>query len=462
MKKNSKLLKVLFLFLCFIFTLQGFAQGVTVSGTVIDETDGKSLPGVTIAVKNTTTGTTSDINGNYSLNAPKGSTLVFSFIGYTPQEVIVGDQKTINVVMATSVTLLQEAVVIGYGTIKRGDATGAITTVSANDFNQGLITSPQDLLAGKSAGVVITNEGGAPGSGATIRIRGGSSLKASNDPLIIVDGVPIDNNKISGSSNFLSFMNPSDIESFTVLKDASATAIYGSRASNGVILITTKKGVKGAPFKITYDGNVSVSAAAKFVDVYSGDQIRNIAFKNPVLYEPDTHLDLGSANTDWQKEIFRTAISHDHNIGLTGAIKQLPYRVSLGYTDQQGILKNTDMKRFTGALSLNPTFFKDDLKVNLNLKGMNTHHNFGADGAVGSAINMDPSHPVYVNNPETNNYFQWYSTGASLGTPNPVEQLMEADNKAEVNRFIGNIQLDYTIPFLRDLRANLKIGRAHV
>ncbi|MGE5383419.1 MAG: SusC/RagA family TonB-linked outer membrane protein [Omnitrophica WOR_2 bacterium] len=458
MKKNSKLLKVLFLFLCFIFTLQGFAQGVTVSGTVIDETDGKSLPGVTIAVKNTTTGTTSDINGNYSLNAPKGSTLVFSFIGYTPQEVIVGDQKTINVVMATSVTLLQEAVVIGYGTIKRGDATGAITTVSANDFNQGLITSPQDLLAGKSAGVVITNEGGAPGSGATIRIRGGSSLKASNDPLIIVDGVPIDNNKISGSSNFLSFMNPSDIESFTVLKDASATAIYGSRASNGVILITTKKGVKGAPFKITYDGNVSVSAAAKFVDVYSGDQIRNIAFKNPVLYEPDTHLDLGSANTDWQKEIFRTAISHDHNIGLTGAIKQLPYRVSLGYTDQQGILKNTDMKRFTGALSLNPTFFKDDLKVNLNLKGMNTHHNFGADGAVGSAINMDPSHPVYVNNPETNNYFQWYSTGASLGTPNPVEQLMEADNKAEVNRFIGNIQLDYTIPFLRDLRANLNLA----
>lgn len=458
MKKNSKLLKVLFLFLSFLFTLQGFAQGVTVSGTVIDETDGKSLPGVTIAVKNTTTGTTSDIDGKYSLNAPTGSTLVFSFIGYTPQEVIVGDQKTINVVMATSVTLLQEAVVIGYGTIKRGDATGAITTVSANDFNQGLITTPQDLLAGKSAGVVITNEGGAPGSGATIRIRGGSSLKASNDPLVIIDGVPIDNNKVSGSSNFLSFMNPSDIESFTVLKDASATAIYGSRASNGVILITTKKGVKGAPFKITYDGNVSVSAAAKFVDVYSGDQIRNIAFKNPVLYEPATHLNLGTSNTDWQKEIFRTAISHDHNIGLTGAIKQLPYRVSLGYTDQQGILKNTDMKRFTGALSLNPTFFKDDLKVNLNLKGMNTNHNFGADGAVGSAINMDPSHPVYVNNPESNNYFQWYSSGANLGTPNPVEQLMEVDNKAEVNRFIGNIQLDYTIPFLRDLKANLNLA----
>lgn len=458
MKKHSTLLKVLFLFLCLTFTYQGFAQTVRVSGRVIDANDGKTLPGVTIAVKNATTGTTTDIDGNYTLNVERGTTLVVSFIGYTTQEIVVGDQPVINIVMESSITMLEEAVVIGYGTVKRADATGSIATVTAADFNRGAITTAQDLLIGKSAGVVINNAGGAPGAGATIRIRGGSSLKASNDPLIIIDGVPIDNNTVSGSSNFLSFMNPNDIESFTVLKDASATAIYGSRASNGVILITTKKGVKGAPFKVTYDGRASVSAATEFVDVYSGDQMRNLAHSNPVLYEPDTHQKLGVENTDWQNEIFRTAISHDHNLGFSGAYKILPYRVSVGYTDEEGILNNTGMERFTGAVSLNPTFLNNNLKVNLNAKGMNAKHNFGDAGAVGSAVNMDPTHPVYVDNDITNNYFQWYTMGASLGTPNPVEQLMEVDNQATVNRFIGNIQFDYTLPFLPELRANLNLA----
>ncbi len=417
-----------------------------------------TLPGVTIAVKNATTGTTTDIDGNYSLNVDRGSTLVVSFIGYTTQEILVGDQGVINIVMESSITMLEEAVVIGYGTVKRADATGSIATVSSSDFNQGAITSPQDLLVGKSAGVVINNAGGAPGAGATIRIRGGSSLNASNDPLIIIDGVPIDNNNIAGSSNFLSFVNPNDIESFTVLKDASATAIYGSRASNGVIIITTKKGVAGSPMKITYDGSASVSAATEFLDVYSGDEIRQIALENPVIYEPDTYTKLGNTNTDWMNEIFRTAITHDHNVGVSGSIKSLPYRASIGYTNQEGILKNTDMERVTGAVSLNPTFFKNSLKVNVNAKAMNTKNNFGDAGAVGSAWAMDPSHPVYIKNASSKNYFQWYTLGANLGTPNPVEQLMEVDNRAEVNRFIGNIQLDYTLPFLPELRANLNLA----
>lgn len=459
MKKHPTLLKVLFLFLGMAFAFAGYAQNVKVSGTVIDVNDGKTLPGVTIAVKNTASGAVSDIDGNFSLTVPEGTTLVVSYIGYTTQEVIVNNaNSTLNIALEPSVTMLQEAVVIGYGTIKREDATGSISTVTASDFNRGSITTAQDLLIGKTAGVVINNDGGAPGAGATIRIRGGSSLKASNDPLIIIDGVPIDNNKVSGSSNFLTFINPSDIESFTVLKDASATAIYGSRASNGVILITTKKGVKGAPFKVTYDGRASVSAATEFVDVYSGDQIRNLAFSNPVLYEPGTHLKLGVENTDWQSEIYRTAFTHDHNLGFSGAYKILPYRVSLGFTDEEGILKNTGMERFTGSLSLNPTFFNNNLKINLNAKGMSAKHNFGDAGAVGSAVNMDPTHPVYVNSEATNGYFQWYALGASLGTPNPVEQLMEVDNKATVNRFIGNIQFDYALPFLPELRANLNLA----
>ncbi len=458
MKKHPTLLKVLFLFLGMVFAFQGFAQEVKLTGKVIDLNDGSTLPGVTIAVKNTATGTVTDINGNFSLNAPAGSTLVVSYVGYTTQEITVGNQTNLSIALEPSVTMLQEAVVIGYGTVKRQDATGSIATVSANDFNRGQITTAQDLLIGKSAGVVINNDGGAPGAGATIRIRGGSSLKASNDPLIIIDGVPIDNNKVSGSSNFLTFMNPNDIESFTVLKDASATAIYGSRASNGVILITTKKGVKGAPFRVTYDGKASVSAATEYVDVYSGDQIRNLAYSNPVLYEPGTHLKLGVENTDWQSEIYRTAFTHDHNLGFSGSVKDLPYRIGLGYTNEEGILKNTGMERFTGSVNLNPTFLDNSLKVNVNAKGMSAKHNFGDAGAVGSAVNMDPTHPVYSNNEATGGYFQWYTLGASLGTPNPVEQLMEVDNKATVNRFLGNIQFDYALPFIQGLRANLNLA----
>lgn len=441
-----------------MMSLVVFGQQVRVSGTVTDAADRTMLPGVNVVVKGTLTGTITGTNGEYSLMAKPGDILVFTFIGYLPQEVTVGDQTVINVAMRTDVQALDEVVVIGYGTVKKSDATGSVAAVSSKDFNKGAITSPQELLVGKSAGVVITTPGGAPGSGATIRVRGGSSLNASNDPLIIVDGVPIDNNNVSGSSNLLSFVNPNDIETFTVLKDASATAIYGSRASNGVILITTKKGKAGSPLTVSYDGNVSVSNAIAFVDVFSGDEIRQMALDKVDLFGVDNLALLGTQNTNWQKEIFRTAVSTDHNLSLSGAVKSFPYRVSIGYTDQNGILKNTDMQRFTGSVNLNPTFFNDLLKVNLNMKGMNTHHNYGDAGAIGSAVNMDPTQVIMDGNPKSAGYFQWANYGANLGTANPVEQLMEADNKSVVNRVIGNIQFDLIIPFLRDLRANLNLA----
>jgi iron complex outermembrane receptor protein len=441
-----------------MMSLVVLGQQVKVSGTVTDAADRSTLPGVYVVIKGTTTGTITGTNGEYALDVNKGEILVFTFTGYLPQEITVGDQTVINVALKTDVKALEEVVVIGYGTVKKSDATGSVAAISSKDFNQGAITTPQDLLVGKSAGVVITTNGGAPGSGATIRVRGGSSLNASNDPLIIIDGVPIDNNNVSGSSNILSFINPNDIETFTVLKDASATAIYGSRASNGVILITTKKGKAGSPMTVSYDGNVSVATPIAFVDVFSGDEIRNMAYNKVELFGVDNLALLGSQNTNWQKEIFRTAVSSDHNLSLSGAVKTFPYRLSIGYTDQNGILKNTDMQRFTGSLNLNPTFFKDLLKVNLNLKGMNTHQNFGETGAIGSAVNMDPTQVIMDGNAASAGYFQWANYGANLGTANPVEQALEADNRSVVNRVIGNIQFDLTMPFLKDLRANLNLA----
>ena len=445
-------------FLGILFSGSVIAQKIKVTGKVTDAADGSPLIGVTIQEKGTTNGTTTDLNGNFSISVAPASTLAISYIGYAPQEIAVNNRTSINVSLSVGETKLQEVVVIGYGTVRKTDATGSVVAVSSKDFNKGAITSPQDLLVGKTAGVVITTSGGAPGSGATIRVRGGSSLNASNDPLIIIDGVPIDNNNVSGSSNFLSFINPNDIETFTVLKDASATAIYGSRASNGVILITTKKGKAGSPMSITYDGKASVSVPIKYLDVYSGDEIRKLAVDKRSLFGIDGYSKLWDKNTDWQREIFRTALSQDHNLSLSGAYKTLPYRVSLGYTGQNGILKNTGIQRFTGAISLDPTFFKNSLKVDVNMKGMSTATNFGETGAIGSAVNMDPTKPVMDGSANTGGYFQWSNYGANLGTANPVEQLMEADNKSDVKRFIGNIQLNYKIPFIKGLNANLNVA----
>jgi TonB-dependent starch-binding outer membrane protein SusC len=458
MKKNFISFRILLLFVACTFAIQAFAQEIQVSGKVTDAKDGLSLPGATVQVKGTTTGMLTDLDGKYSLKVQPGAILTFSFIGYNTQEVTITNQRTLDIALQQSSTTLEQVVVIGYGTVKKTDATGSISVTSSKDFNRGAITSPQDLLVGKSAGVVITSSGGAPGSGSTIRVRGGSSLNASNDPLVIVDGVPLDNKGVSGSSNFLSFVNPNDIETFTVLKDASATAIYGSRASNGVILITTKKGTVGSAMKFSYDGNTSIAAAVKYLDVYSGDELRQIALDHKDLYGAESFNKLGSANTNWQKEIYRNAVSQDHNFSVSGAAKNLPYRVSVGFTDQNGILKNTDMQRTTASLSLDPSFFKNDLKVSINVKGMNTNQNFGDDGAVGNATRMDPTQVVKDGNLYSDGYYQWVNYGATLGTPNPVEQAMAVDNKSKVQRVIANAQFNYKFRFLPDLRANLNLA----
>lgn len=459
MRIIRKNLKTILFFAALLVTVSGFAQQKTITGKVTDAESGEPLPGVTIVVKGTTIGTITNFDGDYSLMAETGQTLAFSYIGYTAQELVVSDGNMINIQLVQSIENLEEVVVIGYGTVKKEDATGSVTAISAEDFNRGNITSPQDLLVGKSSGVVITTAGGAPGSGSTIRIRGGSSLNASNDPLIIIDGIPIDNNNISGSSNFLSFVNPNDIESFNILKDASATAIYGSRASNGVIIINTKKGKAGSPMRISYDVNTSIANAIEFIDVYSGDELRQIALEHKDLYGADSFSLLWNENTNWQKEIFRTAVSQDNNFNITGAINNdLPYRVSVGYTNQNGIMKNTDMRRLTGSVSIDPILLDGNLKVNMNLKGMTTNNNFGDAGALGSAINMDPTKPVYDGTLSSANYFQWGNYGANLGSPNPVEQLLAADNKSKVNRVVANFQINYAIPFIPDLRANLNLA----
>lgn len=458
-KKIARLCILLFA----VLSLNAYGQTGRISGTVVDRATGETLPGASVLIEGSTIGSTTSIDGRYELNVPAGThTLVASFIGYdvSRREITItaGASLTINFELYPDITLLDEFVVIGYGTVRKSDMTGSVTTVSSRDFNQGAITTPQELLVGKSAGVVITTSGGAPGSGSSIRIRGGSSLNASNDPLIVIDGVPIDNSNVSGSSNLLAFVNPNDIETFTVLKDASATAIYGSRASNGVIIITTKKGDASKPFSVNYSVNTALSAPIEYMSVYSGDQLRQIAYEYQDLFGAETFHLLGMENTNWQEQIFRTAVTQDHNLGVTGMLNNMPYRVSVGYTDQEGILKNTDMQRLTTNLNLNPTFLNNALKVNVNAKGMSTKHNFGDDGAVGSAIAMSPAHVIRDGNANSAGYFQWGNYGANLGTPNPLEQALAVNNRSEVNRFLGNIQFDYALPFLPELRANLNMA----
>lgn len=478
MKKHIKLLKVLFLFLSVTFAYQGFAQDVRISGRVTDANDGSTLPGVSIAVKGTTTGTISDINGSFSMTVAQGSTLVFSFIGYNSQEILVGNQTSIRVVMVPSVTTLEEAVVIGYGTVKKSDATGSVAVVSSKDFNRGAITSPQELLVGKSTGVVITSSGGAPGAGSTIRIRGGSSLNASNDPLIVIDGIPVDNTGISGTANSLSLINPNDIESFTVLKDASATAIYGSRASNGVILITTKKGTSAGSKKldINYGGSFGMNTVPSTIEVFSADDFRSMV--NDLKAQGFSGLNdkavsrLGNANTDWQNEIYRSSLTQDHNLSVAGNLKQLPYRASVGYTDQDGILKGTNMNRISGSLGLNPVLLNDHLKMEINLKASQAKTEFGNSGAVGSAVAYDPTQPVMNGNTRFGGYHTWVNLADTLedgsmnpngypnaiGVSNPVALIEQTTNNSTVNRILGNAQFDYKFHFLPELRANLNLG----
>jgi iron complex outermembrane receptor protein len=447
-------------------SLNAWAQ-TTVTGKVTSGGDGDALPGVSILEKGTSNGTVTDADGNFSISVNESAVLVFSFVGYASQEVPVGGRSSLDLVLSEDVTALNEVVVIGYGEIQKKDATGAVMNLGSRDFNQGVLTSPQDLVVGKFAGVSVTSNSGAPGSGSTIRIRGGSSLTANNDPLIVIDGFPIDSSTPSGISNQLASLNPNDIETFTVLKDASATAIYGSRAANGVIIITTKKG-KAGKIQLGYNGNVSVSTPVKYLDVMKGDEFRALVDELAVTgvsgLNEDAKANLGTANTDWQREIFRTAISHDHNLSASGSIKNLPYRVSYGYTDQQGILKTTSVQRHSLNVNLTPRLLDDNLDLNVSLKGSQNVSNFGDAGAVGNAVSFDPTQTVYDDNSAYGGYFSWLGrtdvNGNQItnGNSNPVAMLEQTENQGTAQRIIANITAEYRLPFAKGLSVNLNTG----
>lgn len=470
MKKSLRLKALLTLLVGLFLSIGAFAQQIAVKGHVKDTT-GEPVIGANVLVKGTTNGTITDFDGNFMLNVPKDAILSVSFVGYKSAEVKAA--STVMVTLEDDSQVLDAVVVIGYGSVKKNDMTGSVTAIKPDKLNKGLITNAQDMMTGKIAGVSVISKGGAPGEGATIRIRGGSSLTAENDPLIVIDGLAMDNKGVKGLANPLSMVNPNDIESFTVLKDASATAIYGSRASNGVIIITTKKGQAGARPTISYDGNVSVSTVKSTVDVMDGDQFRSF-IKDIWGEDSEAYSKLGNANTDWQKEIFRPAVSTDHNLTISGGLKNMPYRVSFGYTNQNGIVKTSKFERYTASVSLAPSFFEDHLKVNANLKGMIAKNRYADGSAVGSAVSFDPTQSVRSDDPYHqyyfDGYFQWNTDASSLNDDtwkrtfnsnapdNPVALLEEKDDRAISKSLIGNLELDYKFHFLPDLHAHVNGG----
>lgn len=436
-----------------------FAQR-TISGTITDADSGEPLIGASILVKETAKGTITDFDGKYSIELPSGkNTLVISYTGYAALDQEVGRGNVLDIQLNAG-AILEEVVVIGYGTIKKEDATGSVQTVSSEQFNRGAITGPQELLAGKVAGVTISTNSGAPGEGATIRIRGASSVSASNSPLIVIDGVPLANGGINGSRNPLNIINPNDIETFTVLKDASASAIYGNRAAGGVIIITTKKGAVGKKMKVGYAGNVSIGIIDKQTEVLDARGFSALINDRFGANSREVAL-LGTADTDWQSEIYQTAIGHDHNVAISGAVKSLPYRVSLGYTNKNGLLKTDNFERFTGGINLNPGFLDNTLQVNFSLKGMKINNQFANRGAIGTALSFDPTKPVLDSESPYGGFWTWTDNNGlpiALAPANPLALLNLRDDRSTVNRFITNVQIDYRLPFLPALRANLNLG----
>lgn len=460
----SPFLKLFFSFLVFIVIPGTLLSQRTVTGSVKDATTGEGLIGANVVVKGTTVGAVTDFDGNFTLMVPEGyDVLSISYTGYNTLEYNVTGSQVINVALEAG-SLLDEVVLIGYGTVKREDATGSVQTVTSKDFNKGAITGAQELLSGKIAGVVI-NTGGAPGEGASIRIRGESSLSASNNPLIVIDGVPVESDGIDGGRNFLNVINPNDIESMTVLKDASATAIYGNRASAGVILITTKKGAAGGNLRVGYSGNVSFGNVSDYIDVLSADEFRAVA--STVPDSAKIRPLMGNANTDWQKEIYQTAIGHDHNLYLSGGIPNVPYRLSLGYTDKDGVLKTDEFKRFSAGLNLTPGFLENTLQVNFHLKSMFTQNQFADRGAIGNALNFDPTHSVRDTSSENpyGGFTTWEINSGlspnSISPTNPVALLELKDDHSEEQQFLTNLSVDYILPFLPALRANLNLAYDH-
>ena len=458
-----------------------FAQ-IDVKGHVKDDL-GEPVIGATVRVVGTQTATVTDFDGNFALKANQGADISVSYVGY--QTATVKAAADLVITLREDANVLDNVVVIGYGTVKKSDLTGSVAALKPDGKNKGVVVNAQDMLSGKVAGVSVISNSGEPGAGSQIRIRGGSSLSASNDPLIVIDGLAIDNSGVAGSPNILSTINPQDIESFNILKDASATAIYGSRGSNGVIIITTKKGRKGAQApQISYAGSLTISKNKKTLDVMDGDQFRSYI---EGLYgtDHDAYRALGTANTDWQDLIYRTAVSHDHNVTVSGAVKNLPYRVSVGYTDQQGTIKTSDYKRVTAAFNLNPSLLNDHLTINLNAKGSYSRAQYANTGAVGAAISMDPTQDPYsftsvysknmlgadlertLNN--FNGYYQWTGpasyndstwpfTKFKDATSNPLSLLNEQSEIAHSRSFIGSAEFDYKVHGFEDLRLHMTLG----
>lgn len=450
--------RLLLFCLLFLIVQQTLAQSRTITGQVTNDR-GEPLPGASVNVKGRSAGTAAGIDGKFSLTVPSNdAVLTVSFSGYQPDEVVVGKDNDIVIKLSQQPKALNEVVVVGYGTARKRDLTGSVTLISTKDFQKGIITTPDQLIAGKVAGVQITSNGGAPGAGSSIRIRGGASLSASNDPLIVIDGMPLDNGTISGAPNPLSLINPNDIESFNILKDASSTAIYGSRASNGVIIITTKRGRRGK-MVVNVSSQNSASVATKFVDVLSAGQLRDLLNKQT---NSAPKALLGTANTDWQDVIYHTALTSDNNVSVSGAVGKTPYRVSAGYIGQGGILRTGFVHRASGSINVNPSLFTDHLKINISLKGTSSRNRFANQDAIGAAIAFDPTHPVYSGNQRFRGYYQWVDPSTNKpnvqAPENPLGLLETKLDKSNVKRSIGNIQFDYSLHFMPELHANLNLG----
>ena len=460
MKAIQKLAKrsLLLVALLVIGCLQLMAQTRTIKGEVTDAQNGEALIGATVMVEGEKGGTVTDFDGNFSLQVSSSAKKIkVSYIGYIDKVLSISDNMKVK--LESDSKALADVVVIGYGTARKSDLTGSVATVKSKDFNKGLVSSPEQLINGKVSGVQIMSNSGSASAGSTIRVRGGASLNASNDPLIVLDGVPLEQGGISGnSSNFLSMINPSDIESMTVLKDASSTAIYGSRASNGVIIITTKKGQQGA-VKVNFNTTNSMQTRAQMVDMLSRDEFVNVI--NQFGTDNQKSL-LGTANTDWNDEVYRTAFGTDNNLSVSGSIdKWLPFRVSVGYYNQSGLVRKDNVERWTGNVVLTPSFFQDHLKLTINAKGTLNNNSFNNGGAVWAAATFNPTIPVYSGNDKYGGYNEaldadGYPVNAGVRNPRGLVDLY--DSKSKVSRFIGSMDVDYKVHFLPDLKLHATIG----
>ena len=463
MKRNATF-KVLLMFIVGLFlSVNTFAQQIVVKG-IVKDTTGEPIIGANVIVKGTTNGTITDFDGNFLLNANKGDIIIISFIGYRSQEAQAA--ASMNIILKDDTELLDEVVVIGYGSVKKDDLSGSVVAIKAEEMNKGAVTSPQELIMGKVPGLSVSQGDGAPGAGSTFRIRGGASLNASNDPLIVIDGIPVSNDAAPGTPNALATINPNDIETFTVLKDASATAIYGSRASNGVIIIQTKKGTQDK-IKVSYSGTFTAKDPYKRIETLDAQSFREVMqaqYPEGTAQSADIQRILNvypNQSTDWQDAIYQTGLSTDQNIGIAGKAGFMPFRISLGYNTEKGTLKTSKYERYTGAVNLSPKFFDNHLSVDINVKGTINKNRFADSGAVGAAAFFDPTKPIYDEENRYNGYWNWgivQGAQADLATQNPLSLLYDRNNHGTTKRSLGNIQLDYKIHGLEDLHANLNLG----